>query len=92
VYVFGEALKDIWIQGATAAEAEQREYTADDYYKLVDGLTYEEVVTLTDPTRARARQRYEAANAANPVPGRYQVGSERAGYMLSAPYSSSEYQ
>src|SRR5262245_58561961 len=26
-YVFGEALKDIWIQSATAAEAAQREYT-----------------------------------------------------------------
>jgi hypothetical protein len=92
VSVFGEALKDIWILGAKAAEAEQREYTADEYYKLLDGLSYEEVVTLTDPTGATARQRYQVALrvAANSVPGRYQVGPEWAAFVLSAPYYSSE--
>src|SRR5688572_22616409 len=49
-YVFGEALKDIWVQGVKAAESEQREYTAADYYRQVDGLAYEQVVTFTDPT------------------------------------------
>jgi hypothetical protein len=52
--VFGEALKDIWIQGANAAEAEQREYTADEFYERIDGLSYEEVITLADPTGATA--------------------------------------
>ena len=88
VSVFGEALKDIWIQGAKAAEAEQREYTAAEYYELVDGLSYDEVVTLTDPTGATARQRYQVAlrAAASPAPGRYQVGPEWASYMVHAPY------
>ena len=39
-YVFGEALKDIWIQRATAAAAEQREYAPDEYYKLLNGLRW----------------------------------------------------
>jgi len=60
-FVFGEALKDIWIQRATAAEAEQREYTADEYYQLLDGLRYEEVVHYTDPTGDTARTRYRNA-------------------------------
>ena len=60
-YVFGEALKDIWIQRATAAEAEQREYTADEYYQLLDGLRYEEVVHYTDPTGDTAKTRYRNA-------------------------------
>ena len=60
-YAFGEALKDIWIQGAKAAEAEQREYTADEYYRQVDGLRYEEVVTYTDPTGDTAKERYRLA-------------------------------
>jgi hypothetical protein len=60
-YVLGEALKDIWIQGAKAAEAEQREYTADEYYRQLDGLRYEEVVKYTDPTGDTAKYRYRLA-------------------------------
>jgi hypothetical protein len=59
-YVFGEALKDIWVQGNQAATAEQRQYTDSDYYRQLDGLSYEEVVTLVDPTGETAR-RYRAA-------------------------------
>lgn len=69
-HVFGEALKDIWIARALAAEAEEREYTADEYYQELDGLSYEEVVTLTDPTGKTARSRHRAAvtlaNASRP--------------------------
>jgi hypothetical protein len=54
-------LKDIWAQGQKAAEAEQREYTAKDYYAAVDGLTYEEIVKYTDPTGDTAKERYNAA-------------------------------
>jgi hypothetical protein len=61
-YVFGEALKDIWIQGAKAAKAEQREYTDEDYYAQVDGLSYEEIVTFTDPTGDTAKDRYRTAS------------------------------
>ena len=60
-YVFGEALKDIWNEGAKAAESEQREYTADEFYRQLDGLRYEEVVTLTDPTGDTAKKRYRNA-------------------------------
>ena len=56
-YAFGEALKDIWVQGVRAAEAQQRDYTAADYYRQVDGLAYEQVVTVTDPTGETAKRR-----------------------------------
>jgi hypothetical protein len=59
-YVFGEALKDIWIRGNQGAAAEQREYTEADYHRQLNGLSYKEVVTLMDPTGATAR-RYRAA-------------------------------
>src|SRR5262245_14866007 len=72
-YVFGEALKDIWLEGDKAARAEQREYTDDEYYAAVDGLSYEEIVNYTDPTgdtaKARYRtasQRYRPSGASNP--------------------------
>jgi hypothetical protein len=67
-FVFGEALKDIWVEGAKAAEAEQREYTADDYYRQLHGLGYEEVVTFTDPTGKTAKDRYRSASYARYTP------------------------
>ena len=57
-YVFGEALQHIWNEGEKAAQAEQREYTADEFYRELDGRRYEEVVTLTDPTGDTAKPRY----------------------------------
>ena len=60
-YVFGSALKDIWVQAEQAAAAGQREYTADEYFKLLDGLRYEDVVNYTDPTGDTARTRYRNA-------------------------------
>src|SRR5688572_25135036 len=47
-FVLGEALRDIWSEGVKAAKAEQREYTTADYYEQIDGLSYKELVTLTD--------------------------------------------
>jgi hypothetical protein len=61
-YAFGEALKDIWIQGTKAAEAAQRDYTADEYYRQLDGLRYEEIVKYTDPTGDTAKYRYRTAS------------------------------
>ena len=69
-YVFGEALKDIWMQSATAAEADQRDYTADEYYKLLDGRRYEEVVNYTDPTGDTAKTRYRIARKFEDRPSR----------------------
>jgi hypothetical protein len=63
-HVFGEALKDIWAEGTQAAAAEQREYTAAEYYRQIDGLGYKEVVKLTDPTGDTAKDRYRAASLA----------------------------
>ena len=60
-YVFGEALRDIWNEGAKAAEAEQREFNADEFYRQLDGLRYEEVVNYTDPTGDTAKTRYRNA-------------------------------
>jgi len=61
-YVFGEALKDIWIQGERAAQAEQREYTDSDYYAQLHGLGYKEIVKLTDPSGDTAKDRYRTAS------------------------------
>ena len=77
-YVFGEALKDIWVAGAKQADAEQRQYTAGEYYAQLDGLTYEEVVTLTDPTGETAKRRYDEA-------GRTARGGGMPGPNLPAP-------
>lgn len=92
-YVFGEALKDIWVQGAKAAEAEQREFTASDYYSQVDGLSYEEVVTLTDPTGDVAKDRYDtarlsarASGAANPPPPRQADNEDGRFWSSGNPY------
>src|SRR5262245_36969207 len=60
-HVFAQALQDIWIEGTKAASAEQREYTPADYFAQVDGLGYEQVVTLTDPTGDTAKARYDQA-------------------------------
>jgi hypothetical protein len=59
--VLGGALRDIWSEGAKAADAEQREYTTADYYEQIDGLSYKELVTLTDPSGDTAKDRYRAA-------------------------------
>ena len=76
-YVFGEALKDIWIRGEQAAAAAQREYTSADYYAQLDGLSYEEIVTFTDPTGETAKDRYRAAS----------TGAQRYAGARSAPSS-----
>jgi opacity protein-like surface antigen len=59
--VFTDALMDIWVQGTVDAKRDQREFTVNDYYKQLDGLGYEQVVTFTDPTGATAKERYRDA-------------------------------
>ena len=59
-YTFERALQDILIHGTKGAEGEQRETTTSEYWRQLDGLGYEEVVTFTDPTGETAR-RYRAA-------------------------------
>jgi hypothetical protein len=60
-YVFVRALQDIWALGTKHAEAEQREYAAEDYFRELDGLGYKDVVTFTDPTGRTALTRYRDA-------------------------------
>jgi hypothetical protein len=60
-HVFSQALTDIWLKGTQDGQANQREYTVADYHAQLDGLSYEEVVTLTDPTGETAKQRYQDA-------------------------------
>jgi hypothetical protein len=55
-------LHDIWNEATKAAAAEQREYTDDDYLRQIDGLSYEQIVTLTDPTGKTAKDRYRTAS------------------------------
>jgi hypothetical protein len=54
-YTFDHVLGHIWLQETQAAAAEQREYTRDDYLRQLDGLTYNEVVRVLDPTGKQAQ-------------------------------------
>ena len=58
-HAFNLALQDIWAQGTEKASAEQREYTSSDYFGQLDGLTYDDVVRIPDPTGHKAK-RYRA--------------------------------
>jgi len=53
---FFRSLQDAWDDGSRRATAEQREYTAAGYLRQLDGLGYEDVVKLTDPTGKKAGQ------------------------------------
>ena len=61
-YVFVLAMQDIWVQGVEAAKATDREYTGMEYFRQTNGLGYDEVVTLLDPTGQTARARYREAS------------------------------
>jgi hypothetical protein len=78
-WVFRQALRDIWTQGTKSATAEQREYTEAEYRRQVDGLSYEEVVTLTDPTGKTAKDRYRTASL-----------SARRGFAAPVPSSGAQ--
>ena len=69
--VFSNALMDIWFKSTAEAKADQRDLTAADFQRQLHGLSYEEVVTFTDPSGATAKERYREAKrmqAANPAP------------------------
>ena len=60
-HVLVQALQDVWRQGTRSARASERQYTANDFLRDLDGLRYKEVVELTDPTGLTARARYRTA-------------------------------
>jgi hypothetical protein len=72
-HVFQSALTDIWLQGTAAAKADHREFTVSEYQLQLDGLSYDEVVSFTDPSGDTAKERYReakrttATNSAPPV-------------------------
>jgi hypothetical protein len=68
-HAFERSLQQIWLQGENEAAASQREYTQDDYFAQLDGLGYEEVVRVTDPTGEQAQKfRAEYYYARGPAP------------------------
>src|SRR5262245_26040614 len=88
--VFLMALADVWERGTQNAEAQQSAYTDDDYLRELDGLAYEQVVKLTDPTGDTARLRLDraiarvygpprpAGGSTNPNNGTYNSGAQRS--------------
>ncbi len=58
-HAFNRALQDIWTRETEKAAADQNEYTSSDYFRQLDGLTYDEVVRIPDPTGHQAK-RYRA--------------------------------
>jgi hypothetical protein len=80
-YVFGEALKDIWVQGVKQAEADEREYGAAEYYRQLHGLTYDEIVKLTDPSGATALARYRQGVSSSRSSARVVRGANTRGLV-----------
>ena len=94
-YVFQHALMDIWILGTRNAEADQRKFTVNDYYQQLHGLSYEQVVTFTDPTGDTAKERQREATRMNgtvaawpfsqaPGPGTQEERAQRAHETLDS--------
>jgi hypothetical protein len=55
-HAFNRALGDIWTAGTEKAAAEQREYTSSDYFAQLDGLSYDDIVRVLDPTGHKGKQ------------------------------------
>jgi len=69
---FARSLNDIWLRGSQLAEERQIEFTDADYFGVLHGLRYEEVVTLADPSGKKAgqyRAEYYASRGYGGVPG-----------------------
>ena len=81
-YAFKAVLQEIWLRGASKASAEQRTYTASEYFRQLDGLSYDEVVRIPDPT-GEAEERYRAEYYAR---NRYDSPqTQTAGRIYNAP-------
>jgi hypothetical protein len=88
--VFLMALKDVWEQGTENAAAQQSVYTTADYLAQIDGLTYEQVVTLVDPTGDTAKMRLRNAVARTSGGPRTGVGASASrGYPNSPSFGAS---
>ena len=79
---FERSLQDIWRERAQQATAEQREYTSVEYLQELDGLGYEQVVRVMDPsgeTAKRYRAQYYYARAGGGSAGRGSMGAASQG-------------
>ena len=67
---FARSLQDVWLRGSQLAEERQLEFTDADYFRVLHGLGYEEVVTLADPSGKKAgqyRAEYYAGRQGGPL-------------------------
>jgi hypothetical protein len=61
--LFDRALADIWVAGAIAAAKESSEYAAEEYFALLDGLEYRDVIDLAASSGSPVTQRYSRSRA-----------------------------
>src|SRR5262245_51364450 len=67
IQLLGGALKHIWDEGTKAAEAQASRYSDKDYFRQLDGLSYEEIVHFTDATYEAALRYSTTLDAAAPA-------------------------
>ena len=79
---FARSLHDIWLRGSQLAEERQIEFTDADYFGVLHGLGYDEVVTLADPSGKKAGQ-YRAEYYASRGYGGGVPGAPARPYMSS---------
>jgi hypothetical protein len=89
---FGDALTDIWLAGAQAAEGEGRKYRTRHYYRQIDGLGYDDVVSQAtgEVAKYRDRQLSVAATERSPPRGgsaRYRASANTA---ASSPWEGAQ--
>jgi hypothetical protein len=54
------ALHDLWVTGTERAQSDDRVFNAEEYFRQLDGLGYEGVLALADPTGVKQRNQYRA--------------------------------
>jgi hypothetical protein len=82
---FGDALTDIWLAGEQAAEGQGRKYRTKDYYRQIDGLGYDEVVSQATGEAAKQRDRQLSVAATERSPPRGGSARYRASASSAAP-------
>jgi hypothetical protein len=83
--VFGDALTDIWLAGAQVADGEGRKYRTRHYYRQIDGLGYDEVVSQATGESAKHRDRQLSVAATERSPPRGGSARYRASASSAAP-------
>jgi hypothetical protein len=85
---FGDALADIWVAGAQAADSEGRKYRTKDYYRQIDNLGYDEVVSHATGEYTKLRARQLSAARTEYSPPRYQ--RSLAPYQRESPWAGAQ--